>query len=207
MDTFRRILSLPMLLTAVALAWVLGRQTGVNGMALGLAAALVVGALLWWLGLRQLRDLRHPVLLPAIGILAATVLTALALERAPAAATETAKAEDGEAWSEAKVAALTAAGKPAFVYFTADWCITCKVNEKGAMASPRVAEAFKAAGVTVLAGDWTDGDPVIGKFLDANGRAGVPLYLFYHADGRIETLPQVLTADMLVTLAGERKTA
>ncbi len=201
MDTFRHILALPMLLTAVALAWVLGRQTGVDGMALGLVTALAVGALLWWLGRRQLRDLAHPALVPAIGILVAAAGAAVLLDRAPAKAEAAAQGALAEQpFTEAKLAALQAARTPALVYFTADWCITCKVNEHGALASPKVAEAFRTAGVQVLVGDWTDGDAAIGKFLDAHGRAGVPLYLFYGSDGQVKTLPQILTADMLVKL-------
>ena len=98
-------------------------------------------------------------------------------------------------------AALQAAGTPALVYFTADWCLTCKVNERGALADIGVAAAFKAKGVRTLVGDWTDGDPALGRFIEAHNRAGVPLYLFYHADGRVETLPQLLTAARLIALA------
>jgi cytochrome c biogenesis protein CcdA len=53
MERFRRLLSVPMFLTALALAWILGRQAGVDGMALGLAAAMVLGLALWWVGRRQ----------------------------------------------------------------------------------------------------------------------------------------------------------
>jgi thiol:disulfide interchange protein len=85
-----------------------------------------------------------------------------------------------------------------FVYFTADWCLTCKVNEANAIHRQAVREAFRKAGVTVLAGDWTDGDPAITRFLESRGRAGVPLYLWY-APGAAEPkeLPQVLTPAML----------
>ena len=53
MTRLRRILSLPMWLTALALAWVLGRQTGVDGMALGLLASLILGVGLWMWGSAQ----------------------------------------------------------------------------------------------------------------------------------------------------------
>ena len=84
-----------------------------------------------------------------------------------------------EPWSEARVAALRAAGKPVFVYFTADWCLTCKVNEQRRSTATEVRDAFRHAGIKVLAGDWTNGDPAIGRFLESRGRAGVPLYLWY----------------------------
>ena len=62
-----------------------------------------------------------------------------------------------------------------FVYFTADWCLTCKANEAAAIDRDEVREAFSKAGVKVLAGDWTNGDPAITRFLESRGRAGVPL--------------------------------
>ena len=52
MDTLRKVLSIPMFATALALAWLLGRQTGVDGMALGLVVAALFAVSLWWFGLR-----------------------------------------------------------------------------------------------------------------------------------------------------------
>jgi thiol:disulfide interchange protein len=105
------------------------------------------------------------------------------------------------AWSEAAVARQLAAGKPAFVYFTADWCLTCKANEAAAIERADVRRAFKSNGVKVLAGDWTNGDPAITRFLDSRGRAGVPLYLWYNPGRPAEELPQVLTPAMLTARA------
>src|SRR3546814_1532609 len=53
MVTLRKVLSLPMFATALALAWLLGRQTGVDGMALGLLVLSLFAVSLWWYGLRQ----------------------------------------------------------------------------------------------------------------------------------------------------------
>lgn len=203
MRTFRRILSVPMFLTALALAWVLGRQSGVGGMTLGLAGTLALGLMLWWLGGRQARGVRG---WPAAGgaVLAAVLAVAALPAPAPTAAqsVDAPSALAAEPFSEARLATLRAAGTPALVYFTADWCLTCKVNERGALADAGVAAAFARAGVKVLVGDWTSGDPVLGRFIEAHDRAGVPLYLFYHADGRTETLPQLLTAGRLIALTG-----
>jgi thiol:disulfide interchange protein len=193
METFQRILSLPMFLTALGLAWILGRQTGVDGMALGLGAALLLGIGLWWLG-------RGGRWLALALILLAVVAPFLVL---PAEAPATAQAEGplpAEPFSEARLAALRAARTPVFVYFTADWCLTCKVNERGAMAGAEVAEAFRARGIKVLVGDWTRGDPAIGRFLEGQGRSGVPLYLFYAPGREAQVLPQLLTVGTLTGL-------
>ncbi len=201
MDTFRHVLAVPMLLTALGLAWILGRQAGVEGMTLGLAATLVVGLGLWWVGRRQRRSThrRWWPLAPALA------LAGLALGSITPQATDGAVAisdNGGIPFDEARLAELRAAGKPVFVYFTADWCLTCKVNEKTAIDRDAVRNAFRRGGVTVMVGDWTRGDPDIGRFLAANGRSGVPLYLFYGSNRPVEVLPQVLTPGALIALAG-----
>ncbi|WP_066959178.1 thioredoxin family protein [Rhizorhabdus dicambivorans] len=201
MERLRHILAVPMFLTALGLAWVLGRQVGVDQLVVGLGAALLLGLALWWVGARQARGKRHSwaPLLPVAALAAALILFAPATT-APATASP-AGAPGAEPFSEARLAALQTERKPVFLYFTADWCLTCKVNEQAAIERPVVRQAFAEAGIAVMVGDWTNGDPAIGRFLEAQGRSGVPLYLFYHRDGRIETLPQLLTPRLLTGLA------
>ena len=119
--------------------------------------------------------------------------------RAPGAVASR-SADDAEAFSEARLAALTGQGRPVFVYFTADWCLTCKVNERTSIDQAAVRAAFARSGVTVLRGDWTSGDPVLGRFIEAQGHAGVPLYLFYAPRREPRVLPQVLTPGTLTGL-------
>jgi thiol:disulfide interchange protein len=199
MARFRRLLSLPMFLTALALAWILGRQAGVNGMALGLASAMLIGLALWWVGRRQERGgVWLPLAPAALAAIAAVVLVpAVASEPAQASAQGVLKSEP---FSEARLAALQQEQRPVFVYFTADWCVTCKVNEKGALERQAVADAFAKSQVAVLVGDWTRGDAAIGRFLEKHGRSGVPLYLYYAPGKPVEVLPQVLTPSRLVSM-------
>jgi thiol:disulfide interchange protein len=110
-----------------------------------------------------------------------------------------------EAWSEGRVAGYVAQGHPVFVYFTADWCLTCKANEATAIDRDEVRDAFKKAGVRVLAGDWTNGDPAITRFLESRGRAGVPLYLWYAPRQPPEELPQILAPSMLISRVQQAK--
>ena len=140
--------------------------------------------------------------MPILLLLAASAATVAAVPTQTPVATSSVPVGPlaSEPFSETRLDALRTSGKPVFVYFTADWCITCKVNERGALADSSVANAFKQAGIVTLVGDWTNGDPAITRFLEARGRSGVPLYLFYHADGRIEELPQLLTPGRLTGL-------
>ena len=85
-----------------------------------------------------------------------------------------------------------------FVWFTADWCVTCKVNEAAAIERESVRAAFEAAGVVTIVGDWTVRDAAITAFLTEQGAAGVPLYLWYAPGASApEQLPQVLTPELL----------
>ena len=203
METFRHILSIPMWLTAVALAWVLGKQAGVNGMAVGLLAALVAGVALWIAGRRQRRGSSFGMVAIVLLVAAAAAGVWLAGSAKPTAAASATSVNGEQAFSEARLAALRKEGRPVFAYFTADWCLICKVNERTAIDASATQAAFARHKVAVLVGDWTNGDPVLGRFIEAHNRAGVPLYLYY-APGAAEpqVLPQVLTPGMLEALAG-----
>ncbi|RKJ94340.1 thioredoxin family protein, partial [Teichococcus wenyumeiae] len=115
---------------------------------------------------------------------------------APAA---TAAEAGAEPWSAARVAAAQAEGRPVFVNLTAAWCITCKVNERVALDSTAVREAFATRRVAYLTGDWTRGGAEIAALLRAHGREGVPLYLVYPAGGGAPAvLPQILTESIVL---------
>ena len=201
MVTFQRILAIPMALTAVALLWLLWRQGGGQALGLGLAGALGLGLLLFGLGLRQ-RDGKSVLW----GVPVALALIGGAIWLLPPRSADTQRAATGREWSPDAVAREQAAGRSVFVYFTADWCLTCKVNEAGAIDRDAVQAAFRKAKVTTLVGDWTNGDPAITRFLDSRGRAGVPLYLWYEpGKPEPEELPQVLTPSMLSERASRRR--
>jgi thiol:disulfide interchange protein DsbD len=105
----------------------------------------------------------------------------------------------GNAYSESRLAALRAQGKPVFVDFTADWCITCQINKRTALASSAVAAAFAEKGVERLTADWTRRDPAITEALARLGRNGVPAYALYlpgeHAP---RLLPELLTPGLVL---------
>jgi thiol:disulfide interchange protein len=193
METFRRLLALPMVLTALGLAWILQRQAGGYGLALGLLAVAVVAAALW-------AGRRHGWL-PVAPALAAAAAALLLLPGVGAPAEARAGLLDAEPFSEERLAHLREERRPVFVYFTADWCLTCKVNEQAVLERDAVARAFAAKGVKVLVGDWTRGDAEIGRFLEQHGRSGVPLYLWYAPGGEARILPQILTPGLLTNHA------
>jgi thiol:disulfide interchange protein len=201
MVTFKRWMALPMALTALALLW-LGYRIGGTvffGAVLALTVLLVVG--LFHVGRIQRRG--ASAFLPALAV--AIVPLATALQLGQFAEPPSASAEQGvlpaQPFSEAALASARASGKPVFAYFTADWCLTCKVNEAAAIEREETRAAFAKAGVVVLRGDWTRRDAAITRYLTAQGAAGVPLYVWYPAGSEPRQLPQVLTAASLAELA------
>jgi thiol:disulfide interchange protein DsbD len=109
-----------------------------------------------------------------------------------------------ETFTDQKLNALLASGEPVFVNMTAAWCITCLVNERTTLSTESVQQAFRAAGITYLKGDWTNRDAEIGAYLRSFNRDGLPFYAFYPAGGRDPlVLPPVLT-ETIVTGEIER---
>jgi len=196
MRRLQRFLAIPMGASAVAALWLLYRQGGTNALLLGLAGILGLSLLLFGAGQRQRDGGRILWALPVALAMAGLLLVVTPTR--PAAVT---RSSTDQAWSEAAVSRELGAGHPVFVYFTADWCLTCKVNEVGSIDRAEVRDAFKAANVAVLVGDWTDGDPAITRFLESRGRAGVPYYLWYAPGKPPEELPQLLTPSMLISRA------
>ena len=171
---------------------------------------MILALAAWLLGVAQRRRAagEKPLLLASVGgvlVLAAAVAAIWPSYGAPQPGQAASASAGGaasvpyEAYSAEKLAAAQAAGKPVFVNFTAAWCVTCQVNEKVALSTQGVAEAFKQTGAVYLKADWTLKDAVIEAELAKHGRAGVPLYLVYGAkggDGVI--LPQILTEGLIV---------
>ncbi len=202
MQRLQRFLAIPMGATAIAALWLLYRESGQQGLWVGAAAAAVLAIALAMVGTSQKRGAPVPVFGLALAAVALVGTVALAPEPVVSGS---AKIDGAQPWSEAAVQRELSQGRPAFVYFTADWCLTCKVNEAAAIDRKEVREAFKDGQVKVFAGDWTGGDPAITRFLEGRARAGVPLYLWYEPGQAEEELPQVLTPGMLISRARRQR--
>jgi thiol:disulfide interchange protein len=201
MADLRAVLGFALLLTVVWLLWVLGRVSGADAIAPALVLLLAIAAASWTLGLAQRRgrSVSGFAIAAVLGAIAAPGIVTLDL--APDARNEPAPATlRARAFSPDAVRASLAAGHPVFVYFTADWCLTCKVNER-TLADRRVEPELAQHGYDVYRADWTRRDAAIGAALAALGKAGVPAYAVYApgAPDRPHVLPELLTVDTLVT--------
>lgn len=201
MEVLRQALAFPMYAASAWLVWVISQEAGSPGV-LGTAAGLVLlGFAAWVVGITQATDNRGRRIGQSAA--AAALLAALAvlsgIAAAPAVPVNGAGESGAEAFTPALLASLRAEGRPVFVNMTAAWCVTCLVNERVALGSEPVRRAFADHHVAYLKGDWTRQDPRITDYLRENGRAGVPLYVYYPPGGQPDVLPQILTENAVLT--------
>ena len=193
MQTLKEVLAFPLYLTAVWLLWVLVRQAGPDALAKALIGCVMLGMAGWFYRGVQTRALPKSAW---VGVALSLVLALGLVERG---SQKSGPRLVAEVYSEQALNALVDAGRPVFVNFTADWCITCKVNERAAIERAQVAEYFAANDITYLKGDWSLSDPAITEVLERFGRSGVPLYLVYRAGAQSpEILPQLLTPEIII---------
>jgi thiol:disulfide interchange protein/DsbC/DsbD-like thiol-disulfide interchange protein len=198
METFKQFMAFPLYLTVVWLAWVLGSQTGNDGVA-KLLVALTVFALAAWLYGRL--QIRKPVLGAVFAMMLAGVGAAAAWSAARTELPAQSVAADSEwiPFTKEKIAALRAEGKGVFVDFTATWCITCQVNKRVALNDADLVKRFGELNIVRMKADWTRKDAAITAALAEFGRNGVPLYVFYPPkSGEPVILPEVLTTSIVL---------
>jgi thiol:disulfide interchange protein/DsbC/DsbD-like thiol-disulfide interchange protein len=207
MDTLKQVFAFPVYATAAWLLWVVAQETSPFGLGAALAGSILVALAAW-----SFQKSRSSAGGGRITVVATAVISLVLAIFLPIRFADVAAAAPGDAaqvrpgvdewqpYSAARVAELSAAGRPLLVNFTASWCLTCLVNERNAFSDAAVQEVFRDKKVTLMKGDWTNRDPAITKALAAFGRAGVPLYVVYNGKpGATEpvVLPQLLTAGIV----------
>lgn len=198
MDTFRKLLAFPLYGTAIWLVFVLGSQAGNMAVVTFLSIGLITAFALWtWTRGRETSRVSWHIVagLSTAGIIAIFVW----LPPAPASTVTTVPEYE---WSVVEVERRHTEDKPIFAYFTADWCVSCKWNERVALKSKKVQAYFEENEFIVFVGDWTSYDAEIKRELEKHDRAGVPLYLYYEPGGDInnpKVLPALLTPNSVIS--------
>ncbi|MCA9669843.1 MAG: thioredoxin family protein [Myxococcales bacterium] len=210
MVRMKQVLGFALLGTVVWLTWILGQTQGVDGVVQLLAFLAVVGFACWIYGINQMKTTRRALvsLVAALGIIVSSgsyLLRFVDPAAAGGAGGGAAKlAGKGpikwRAFDKKALAATLKAGKSAFVDFTADWCITCKWNERTVLRGEKVLSALKTCGFEMFKADWTRRDETIRKELARFGKAGVPLYLVYspRTPDRPQVLPEIITQKLVL---------
>lgn len=194
METLKQVLAFPMYLTAIWLLWVLGKQRGVDAIALLLVGATLLALGLWWFERSRWQSRRLGLALSSLMLLLALVpVWGVTRLHAPAAAPEAGEV----AYSPQLLDRLRADNRVVFVNMTADWCVTCKANEKNVLGGAAFRDTLRRVDAVYMKGDWTNVDPQISAFLDQHQAVGVPLYVVYGPGTPPTVLPTVLTEAMV----------
>jgi thiol:disulfide interchange protein DsbD len=195
MERLRQLLAFPMLATVVWLLWVLGQQTSIDGMAVMLAALLLVSAFVWALGWTGKAQWLGVGLWGGLLVLLVFTWGPLAWKEPPAIADKTSSNAEWQAWSPEREASARQAGQTVFIDFTAAWCVTCQVNKQTTLRDAKVLQAFADKKVLLLRADWTRRDPAITQALSRLGRSGVPVYVLQPPRQSAQILSEVLSPD------------
>ena len=213
METFKQFMGFTLMATTIWMIDILAAQVGADN-AIGFLAFLAFVALGCWIfgrwgGLAETRQRQLGAFLVGLAVTSGGAYAFVDLDLAPpdqcddgslAADLDYSDEIPWQPFSRERLDALQ--GKLVFVDFTADWCLTCKVNEKTILETQAVREAMASHGVVPLKADWTRQDPYISEWLSRFGRAGVPFYVVIPPSGEPQPLPDVLTTDRVVAALG-----
>jgi thiol:disulfide interchange protein DsbD len=204
METFKQAMAFPMFAVVVGVGLVFGRQTGVDGLVRLLFALLLVGIAAWlWgrfggVGAEGVKRAVAGRALPAVFMAGGVVALVLGCARTPEGSD--APPQGWLAWKPGIEAELRAQGRPVFVDYTADWCLTCLANDKAVLSTDTVRTAAQVHGVAMVRADWTRKSSDIRDALALLGRASIPVYVVYPPDPAApgEVLPTTITPSTIV---------
>ena len=200
METFKQFMAFPMWASALWLLWVLSSQVNNQEVIQVLLGSLLIIIGLWLVEKNNSKTnwIRWIVRLPFI------LLLIFSLWLIPTSYSDLDKSKQNQlAYSPQLLEDLREENALVFLNFTADWCITCKVNESVALKTSKVRKLLTDKDITYIEADWTRKDPVISSALEEYGRTGLPLYLLFPSKGDPLILPEILTEDILISYLSE----
>ena len=214
MERFKQGMSFMLMATVLWLLWVIGKQIGMEGViwtgAFLLGVALACWILGQWLNLNASAANRRVVWGIALAVVALSYVVFMQPVLAQEQALNVADQPAGEdlQWidfSPEEIERRVGAGQTVFIDFTAEWCWTCKVNERTVLSQDAVRAKFAEDDVALIKADWTNRNSEITRLLQAFGRSGVPLYVIF-AGGHIDkpfVLPEIITAGLVLEKLAE----
>jgi len=195
MEKVKHGLAFPMLLTAAWLVYIYTIQAGAQA-TLFLLVAMVLLSFGVWLWQQTTSMLGRIV---AVAAVAASILLITVPLHTPQSPDRLNSPHTELVYSEEALAELLREDKSVFVYFTAEWCITCKVNEQVALFTDDVQNELVAQEILLMKGDWTNRNAEIAAVLAKYDRAGVPLYLYFpKGEKSAKVLPEILTKNIIL---------
>lgn len=194
MESFKQAMSFFLFATAGYLLWVYAGQIGLDnllGPIFGLSG-IAVAAWIYgrWNLPHRTRNTRWVATLLAVAFAGAGFMLAKPPQKS---------ALVWEPWSQERVDALLAEGKPVYIDFTAQWCATCQVNKKTAYTKEVIA-LMQKKGVVALKADKTNPDPKIEAKLQELGRTAIPVNVLLVPEKKPVITPELLTSGYLSDL-------
>ena len=205
MIRFKQAMGFVLLGTLVWLLSVLGAQLGPEGIVWTLVFLTAVAFATWMVGEvphGASRVRRVAVTTAAMLVAATAYLWALETElrwRDPIAETSSSmETSEGIQWQPFSLDDLrqrVERGETVFIDFTADWCWSCKINERVVLQTTAVETRMRELNVTAVKADWTHRNPEITRLLGKFRRVGVPYYAVFPAGKLTEPigLSEVIT--------------
>jgi suppressor for copper-sensitivity B len=179
MNGLRRALGYALLVAVIWLLYVLQQQIS----SLGVVAALM-GLLIIAIAVREMQGLWRWVIVITLSLM--TIFGLNQLQQASASGIEQTTMQIDE------IPALLEDGKSRYVVVTADWCLTCKYNERVVMKSDWFQNLIAEEGIELVVFDWTSPNPKIQTFLEKYGRVGIPFSMLISKD-KFVVFPELLT--------------
>ncbi len=192
MEQFKEFLAFPIYASVVWLLWVLGKQIGIDGVALSLCGLLLIIFIIWLQKVNSRCNIFFRIFFLVSSLI---MLMAIIFSLGKINITNS----DSIPYSASELSRLRGENKAVYVDVTAAWCITCQLNKNVALDTKNTQRAFKDNNVVFMIADWTSKNPEITKFLNSFGYNGVPLNVFYPKDGGTPVvLPQILSEQIVI---------
>ena len=205
MNTLKVVLGLMMLASSFWLASLLSLHLG-DAIAQVVMLILVAVALALFVMKRQTSSPLFWLVVIALSAFGGYQVRGLLNAPPDALAQNTAQTISWQPLSEEAIAQALMQGKRVFVDISADWCVTCKVNEHRVLNQPDIIVALRQPDVVALRGDWSQPSALIAEFLAKRNRYAIPFNAVYGPglpDGEI--LSPLLDKRTLVTTLNNAK--
>jgi thiol:disulfide interchange protein DsbD len=191
MVRFRRFLAWPMYITTIWLLWVLSGQITTAGLLLAVISLIILANIIIFTR-PNMQGPKKIIRSAGYALVLALFIFSTTQERPPSR---------DEQFTFAVLDSMVGKDQPVFLDVTADWCITCKFNERRVLHTQEIETLFAENNVVYLVADWTQENPEISALLDRYQRVGIPLYLYFPPGSQqAEVLPQILSKQMLKDL-------
>ena len=153
-----------------------------------------IGLLFWTFNLRK--RFGKTIIGKNVFTLLSVLAISLILSRSNPISTVSLSQEES-AWLDFNTTDLSQIAGPKFIDFTAEWCITCKYNEKFILTDAEVMKIFNDRKFTKIKADWTSGNEAVSKALKEAGGDGVPFYVIIDENNNRKSLSSILTKESL----------